>query len=233
MPAGTDSSHVMIWAAMNMMPTILGVILLTGVLSAGISSATTFLHLIGSSVANDMAVSEGKNSIRIGRVAMVGISLLVLAYALINPPSVFWIMFLGGSMAACSWMPVALGSIFSKRLTKAGAFCGMLLGMLTCFALKLYATLAGITLPVYLDPSLVGIVCNVLVMTLVSALTKVTPEEEKAREELFILPEEEKQSKDIKVTMRWERISLLLGALVFALLVILWIVPYYQGLHIL
>lgn len=74
-----------------------------------------------------MAVSEGKSSIRIGRVAMVGISLLVLAYALINPPSVFWIMFLGGSMAACSWMPVALGSIFPKGLPKRARFAGCFL----------------------------------------------------------------------------------------------------------
>ena len=46
-----ESSNVMIWAAMNLMPRLLGVLLLTGVLSAGISSATTFLSLIGASVA--------------------------------------------------------------------------------------------------------------------------------------------------------------------------------------
>ena len=39
-PGPTQS---MIWAAMNMVPTIVGVVVLTGVLAAGISSATTFL----------------------------------------------------------------------------------------------------------------------------------------------------------------------------------------------
>jgi sodium/pantothenate symporter len=52
-PAMENSSQVMIWAAMHLLPKVLGVLLLTGVLSAGISSATTFLSLIGASVAND------------------------------------------------------------------------------------------------------------------------------------------------------------------------------------
>ncbi len=229
-PEGTDSSHVMIWAAMNVLPTILGVVLLTGVLSAGISSATTFLHLVGASISNDVVRAEGKHSIKISRIAMVCVSLLVLGYALINPPSIFWIMFLGGSMAACSWMPVAVGCIFSKRLTKTGAFCGMLFGMLGCFVMKMYSTIAGITLPVYLDPSLVGMVCNVIAMVIGSALTKVTPEETRAREELFVIPEEEKDQKEIKKTFTWGKATMLLGALVFVLLLVLWIVPYYQGI---
>ena len=129
----TDSSRVMIWAAMNLLPTVLGVILLTGVLGAGISSATTFLSLIGASFANDVFYSHGRESINIGRLAMIIVSVAVLTLALVNPPSIFWIMFLGGAMAASSWMPVAFASVFSKRLTKTGAFCGMLFGFLGCF----------------------------------------------------------------------------------------------------
>ncbi|MBP3649289.1 MAG: sodium:solute symporter family protein [Clostridia bacterium] len=230
-PEGTDSSHVMIWAAMNMLPTILGVILLTGVLSAGISSATTFLHLVGASISNDIMRAEGNRSVKISRIAMVGVSLLVLAYAVINPPSIFWIMFLGGSMAACSWMPVAVGSIFSKRLTKTGAFWGMLCGMLGCFVMKMYSTFANITLPVYLDPSLVGMVCNVIAMVIGSALTKVSAEETAARNELFVIPEEEKDEKEIKKTLAWGKATILVGIAVFAMLLVLWIIPYYQGLN--
>ncbi|MCF0230562.1 MAG: sodium:solute symporter family protein, partial [Parasporobacterium sp.] len=53
-PNMEDTSHVLIYAAMNLMPKIVGVILLTGILAAGISSATTFQSLIGASVANDI-----------------------------------------------------------------------------------------------------------------------------------------------------------------------------------
>ena len=53
-PEMEDSSHVLLWASMNLMPKLLGVLLLTGILAAGISSATTFTSLIGASVANDI-----------------------------------------------------------------------------------------------------------------------------------------------------------------------------------
>lgn len=221
-----ESSHVMIWAAMNLVPKILGVVLLTGVLSAGISSATTFLSLIGSSVANDCIHSDNKHSIGIGRIVMVITSAIVLVVAVLNPPSIFWIMFLGGAIASSSWMPVALASIFSKRVTKTGAFCGMLFGFLGCFALRLYASLAGVTLPVYLDPSIVGIVCNVIAMYIGSKLTQVTEEEKAAREALFVLPEEEKNPVEIKKTLNWSKFSVSIGAIVTVGLIVLWVAPY-------
>lgn len=226
-----DSSRVMIWAAMNLLPTVLGVILLTGVLGAGISSATTFLSLIGASFANDVFYSHGKKSISIGRIAMVIVSAVVLALALLNPPSIFWIMFLGGAMAASSWMPVAFASVFSKRLTKVGAFCGMLFGFLGCFALRLYTSLSGATLPVYLDPSIVGILCNVLAMVIGSALTQVSPKEKEEREKLFIIPEVEKKPEEIRKTLKWTKASYTVGAVVFVLMIVLWVIPYLKGLR--
>ncbi len=225
-----DSSQVMIWAAMNMLPTVLGVILLTGVLAAGISSATTFLSLIGSSFANDVVTSKKKNFIRNGQIAMVIASTAVLVIAVLNPPSIFWIMFLGGAVAASSWMPVAFASIFSKRLTKAGAFCGMLSGFLGCFLLRLWASLTGTTLPVYLDPSIVGIVCNIVAMVIGTALTRVTPEEKAAREALFVIPESEKDPADIRKTLRWPKWSVGVGGIIALMMLLLWVIPYLRGL---
>lgn len=224
-----DSSRVMIWAAMNILPTLLGVILLTGVLAAGISSATTFLSLIGASFANDVFTSQGKRSIRVGRIAMVLVSAVVLCVALLNPPSIFWIMFLGGAMAASSWMPVAFASIFSKRLTKAGAFCGMLFGFLGCFALKLYSSLTGVVLPVYLDPSIVGIVCNILAMIIGSALTQISEEEVQEREGLFVIPKAEDKPEEIKKTLKWAKLSIVVGLVVAVLMLVLWVIPYLNG----
>ena len=221
-----ESSNVMIWAAMNLMPRLLGVLLLTGVLSAGISSATTFLSLIGASVANDCLQSKDKKSITLGRITMVIVAVIVLGLAVFNPPSIFWIMFLGGAVAASSWMPVAVASIFSKRVTKTGAFFGMLFGLLGCFVLKLYSSLSGVTLPVYLDPSIVGIVCNFVALIIGSALTQVTQEEKDARAALFVMPDSEKNPKEMKSTLKWAKASILIGAAVFAVLIIFWIAPY-------
>ena len=217
-PDITDSSHVMIWAAMNLMPKVLGVVLLTGVLSAGISSATTFLSLIGASVANDCMQSEGDNSIRAGRITMIIVAAVVLMLAVFNPPSIFWIMFLGGAVAASSWMPVAVASVFSKRVTKTGAFCGMLFGVIGCFTLKMYSTISGVTLPVYLDPSLVGIICNIIALVIGSMLTQVTDEEKEQRAALFIMPESEKDEKEMAKTLRWSKASMFIGVAVFVML---------------
>jgi len=224
-----DTSKVMIWASMNMMPKILGVILMTGILAAGISSATTFLSLVGASVANDVLVNK-KNKIAIGRVTMVIVSAIVLCLTLTNPPQIFWIAYLGGSIVSASWMPVALASILSKRLTKTGAFWGMLVGFVTCFSLKLYSNLTGITLPVYLEPSFVGMILNCIAMIIGSVLTKVTVEEKQAREMLFIVPDGEKNPDSVKKTLNVVKCMAIIGLIIAAFLIVFWVYPYMRAL---
>lgn len=225
-PELAQSSHVWIWAAMNAVPVFLGVILMTGVLSAGISSATTFLSLIGASAANDLAVSSGERSIRIGRYVMIGVSAAVLVCAITNPPAIFVIMFLGGAAAASSWMPVAVGCIFSRRMTKTGAFAGMLFGMIGCLAANLVKAIGGIDLPSYLDPAIIGIVCNVIAIVIGSSLTKVTEEEKRAREKLFEIPKSECDPAEVKKTINWSLSGVLVGVLITLIMLVFWIVPF-------
>ncbi len=228
------SSHVMIWAAMNMLPELLGIVLLTGVLAAGISSATTFLSLIGSSFANDVIAPDertrdSRRSIRSGQAAMVGVSAVVCLLAIFNPPSIFWIMFLGGAIAASSWMPVAFGCIFSRKLSRTGAFCGMFSGFLGCFALRLYTSLSGTSLPVWLDPSIVGIVCNVAAMVIGSCIRKVSSEELEARQKLFVMPESEKDPAEMARTLKWAKWSVGVGPVVAAVMLFMWVIPYLRA----
>lgn len=224
-PGMEDSSLVMIWASMNLIPTFLGVILLTGVLSAGISSATTFLSLIGASFSNDI-FHNSKNPIRTGRIAMVVVSICVTIFCIVNPPSLFWIMLFGGAMVAASWMPVALGSIISKRLTRQGAFAGMLTGFLVCFGIRLYTALSGASLPSILDHAFVGMICNTIVMIIVSAFTQVSEEEKEARAQLFIIPESEKDPEKIKRTLKVSRLGILVGVVVLVVLLVFWAIPF-------
>ena len=228
-PDMADSSHVMIWAAMNLLPKILGVILLTGVLAAGISSATTFLSLIGASFANDIVGTRWKNPIRVGQVVMGLVSVIVLLIATFNPPSIFWIMFLGGAIVSASWMPVAVACVFSKRLTKTGAFAGILCGFLACFFLRLWSALSGTALPVYFDPSVVGIAANLAAMFIGTKLTRVTAEEKAARDVLFVMPESEKNPAEMRKTLRAIKWSVLIGPGTIALLLVLWVIPFLHG----
>lgn len=225
-PGLEDTSKVMIWASMNMMPKILGVILMTGILAAGISSATTFLSLVGASVANDVLINSKMNKITIGRITMVVVSAIVLVLTLTNPPQIFWIAYLGGSIVSASWMPVALASILSKRLTKTGAFCGMLVGFITCFSLKLYSNVAGITLPVYLEPSFVGMILNCVAMVVGSAVTKVSQEEMDARAALFVVPINERNPKSIRKTLNVVKWMIGIGVLITVFLSVFWVIPY-------
>ena len=223
-PELSSSSHVMIWAAMNILPTFLGVILLTGILAAGISSGTTFLSLVGSSIANDVLEAKG-HSVKIGRTSMLIVAVVVCLLGVFNPPQIFWVLYFGGAIVASSWMPVSIASIVSKRVTKVGAFAGMLTGFVVCFALKLIFNLGNINYPAYLDPTLLGIVANIIAIIIGSAVTKVTSEEKEARARLFIVPESEKNPKEIKKTRIYMFIAIGLGAAITITLVLVWVIP--------
>lgn len=224
-PQMESASHVLIWAAMNILPTLLGVILLTGVLAAGISSGTTFLSLVGASVANDIYRGKG-DSIKIGRISMIVVSFIVLLLAVFNPPQILWIMYFGGAIVASAWMPVALASVLSKRITKTGAFTGMLVGLVGCFVLKLYSNHFHVTLPAIMDPVIVGIVLNIIGIVIGSALTKVTVEEKRERAKLFIVPESEKDPAERAKTLRYMKFAPVLGILVTVILIVVWVIPY-------
>ena len=225
-----DSAQCLIWASMNVLPVWLGVLLLTGVLSAGISSATTFLSLIGASFANDIFCAEEKRSIRIGQIAMIVIAVLVFGLTQVNSTSIYWIMYLGGSIVVSSWMPVAVASIFSKRATKKGVFTGMLIGFIVCFALRLMTSLTELTLPFWLDASILGMLCNILTMVIVSAMGKPTDTEIARREALFVMPEAEKDPNEMRLTLKNARFGIAVGIFVTVLFLVLWVIPYLQGL---
>ncbi len=72
----------MIWAAQHLMPTLAGVVVLAGIVAAGLSSATTFLSLVAFSASHDVmtpgSVSDAEK-LRISRWTMVGVGLAALA----------------------------------------------------------------------------------------------------------------------------------------------------------
>lgn len=237
-PDMENSTHVLIWASMHMMPKLLGVVLLTGILAAGISSATTFLSLIGASMANDIlpamkrkrstgtTESGDRANIQAGRISMVVVAGIVLALAVSNTPAIRIILYFGSSIIAASWMPVGFACILSKRVTKAGAFWGMLTGFVLCFAIKLGTHFAQVNLPSYLDPTILGIVANSVVLFVISRFTRVTEEEKREWEKLLVVPDSERGADDVKKTLAFARWGLLIGPLFAGILLAFWIIPY-------
>lgn len=231
-PALEQPSYVFIWAAMNVLPPLLGVIFLTGILAAGISSATTFLSLIGTAFANDVfEIRNDKKRLLVGRLAIVLTAVLVLYLSYNNSTSqMFWIRNLGSTVIASSWLPVCIASIWSRRVTKAGAFWGMLAGFLGTAGVKAYTTANSVLLPAYFDPFFVGVALNILVMVVVSAVTKITPQELEARERILIMPESEKDPVEIRKTKRAVLMFVGLGIFVAVSLIVLWVIPYNMAL---
>ena len=225
-PGPTES---MLWAVMNLTPKVVGVISLTGVLAAGISSATTFLSLIGSSVSNDIfVVNDDKKKLALGRIAIVVVCIIVLVLAIFNPPQIYIVLLLSGTVVVCSWFPVCIASVWSKRITKTGAFAGMLCGFIGCAAMKIISAGGGLSLPIYLDSFVVGLVANLFGLIIGSALTQPTSEEKAAREKLFIAPEGEMIESEVKKTKRTLMCFMIFGALVAVTMILLWVLPYWN-----
>lgn len=225
-----EPTRSMIWAAMNLVPTAVGVVVLTGVLAAGISSATTFLSLIGSSVANDiMVISDDRKKLKYGRIAIVAVCIIVMFLAVYNPPQIYIILLLSGTVVVCSWFPVCIASIWSKRITKIGAFAGMLCGFLGCAVMKIIGS-GGVALPIYLDSFVVGLAANIIALIIGSALTKVSDEERAEKAKLFVMPKEEDKDNEVKKTKLTLLCFVAFGFGVALLLILLWVVPYYKAL---
>ena len=224
-------SSALIWASMEIMPTVLGVIVLSGVLASAISSATTFLSLIGSNITKDvMNIKNDKKQLTIGRLIILIVAIIICLLCIFWPPQIFWITYLGATIVACSWLPVSIASVWSKRVTKAAAFTSMLSGFVVSAAMKIYVTINSITLPIYFDPFFIGIAVSIITLIVVSIFTKVTEKEKEERAKLFILPEGEDNPKEIKKTKLMVGLTIPLGIIITVALLLLWVIPYMKGL---
>ena len=234
-PSIDPASTNFIWAAMNVMPMIVGVILLTGVLSAGVSSASTFLSLIGSSLTNDILagrhVEDESANLKLSRFGMAFVSIVVLIIAFFNPPQIFWIMYFGGTVIASSWGVVALSSVWSEKISENGAFWGMLLGFLGCVIPKTYSALSGTTLPIYLDPFFIGIVMSIIGIVAGSKAKAPSSEETDLLRSLHVRPESEKDPAKDKVTFNLMYVYLAFGILLGIFFLAGYALPYTAAMH--
>ena len=71
----------------------------------------------------------------------------------------------------------------------------MLLGFFGCAVMKIYITVSGATLPIFLDPFFVGLALNILGLVVGSMVTQVTTEENAMRQTLLLQPKAELDGK--------------------------------------
>jgi len=221
--------RVMIWASMNLMPSLLGALVLAGVVAAALSSATTFLSLVGFNLSNDiLSRPEGtdRSALSYSRLMMLATSIVALIVSLSFEPRIFWLTYFAGTLFASAWGPVALMSVWSKRITAAAAMWGIVAGFLGNVIPKLLS-LAGLVIwPAYLNPILIGATLSLITVLAVASFTKVTEEEREYRESLFVAPQKDVEPGKIARTLKVAHITGGFGLLSAFLLMIWFVLPY-------
>jgi Na+/proline symporter len=228
-PEISPSETVMIWAAKNLVPSFLGATLLAGIMAAALSSASTFLSLIGFSVSNDIVVRKKQLTVNASRIAMCVTGIVVLVLCFIFPPNVFWLMLFIGTVFASSWGPVGFMSIWSKSITADGAFWGIVTGFFGNVIPALFDYIDFISLPSYLNPALIGASISLVTIIYISKLGTVTAQEAQYRQDLHLTPEINCDLQKTKVTMLAPAALVLYGCVMPLLLIKYYVIPYQTG----
>lgn len=230
-PDIVPAENVYIWAAVNIMPTWLGILILLGIMSAILSSCATFLQLIGNSVSNDIIIRKATNQKKVllySRVIMLLSSVVILLFTFWQPPAVMWMGYFAATLFAASWGPVTFASVYSKKITKDAAFWSIITGFSTVIILEIIQNF-WFDFPVYFHPVIIGTVLSSLVLFVGSKFGEVSIEERTFQQSLWKAPESLYDQKEMVITKRYPNIMILAGVTI----IILTFVIYYIPLHVL
>jgi len=197
------SEQVMIYAALNLLPELLGALLLAGIMAAGLSSASTFLSLVGFSVSNDLFrhdTVDDKRMLKLSRLIMLVVGLITLVIAFFSPIDIFWLTYFVGTLFASAWGPVALMSVWSKSITADAAFWGIVSGFAFNALPKALEYFEWISLPFWLDPILLGGLVSLIVVLVLSRLGRVSRTEQTYRLQLHRVSQQDVSISKLRFT---------------------------------
>lgn len=134
MPDLTDGETIYMFMINDMFPDIIAGVLLTAILAAIMSTASSQLLVTASSVSRDLYAllfkksTEGTAIVWVSRITVLVVSIIAIVIALDADSSVF-------GLVACAWGgfgaafgPLIIFSLFWKRMTLQGAISGMVVG---------------------------------------------------------------------------------------------------------
>ncbi len=228
----TPPESATIWASLNMLPEILGALMLAGIMAAVLSSASTFLSLVGFSVSNDIGIhtsSDEKKTLRFSRLMMLVVGTITLFAALVFPPDIFWLTTFIATVFASSWGVVGLMSIWSKRISESAAFWGMLTGLVFNVVPKFFTFVGLLELPSYLNPVIIGGVASLVVTIAISRRTAVSEEESVYLKKLHERPPGETNPKKTRTTLLAPVLLVANGVITPVLLTKYYVLPYQRA----
>lgn len=227
----TPEESATIWASLNILPPLLGAVMLAGIMAAALSSASTFLSLVGFSASSDIGLHRNvdeQKTLRYSRAMMLVIGALALIAALVFPPDIFWLMLFIGTVFASSWGPVGLMAVWSRRITEAGAFWGMLSGLVFNVVPKFFEYVGAVVFPSWANPVVIGAVASVVVTIAVSRRTLVSPAERDYLSRLHVTPAAEIDAGRTRTTL-WAPALLIANGLIMPFVLLAYYVRPYQA----
>lgn len=232
-PGMEQPERVLIWAAFEVMPKCVGVLMLTGIMTAGLSSASTFLSVVSFSLSSDVLNLDTRNEtshLRWTRGIVLGVGLFALVLAYLDLSSIRIITWFASTIIAASWGYVAFASVWSKRLTERGAYLAMVGGFCGYLFFKLLKELGVPHLVAFLDPFFIGLFLSVILGVLGSRGQTRTPEELAFLEKLHRIPAEEAQAKEYRKDRGYGWLMVGMGVLVSVFLLKYWAIPYNRAI---
>jgi len=220
-----------IWASLNLFPEFLGALMLAGIMAAVLSSASTFLSLVGFSASNDIGIHKSADemkTLRFSRIMMLVIGTVALIAAFVFPPNIFWLTTFIATVFASSWGPVGLMSIWSSRITESAAFWGMLSGLVFNIVPKFFEFIGMIHFPSYLNPVIIGGAVSLVVTITISYRTTVSTEESSYLNKLHVTPADEIDARKMRTSL-WAPAIIILNGLIMPYLLITYYVRPFQA----
>lgn len=221
-----------IWASLNLLPSFLGALMLAGIMAAVLSSASTFLSLVGFSASNDIGLNQTGNEakkLRFSRLMMLVVGTAALAAALVFPPNIFWLTTFIATVFASSWGPVGIMSIWSDRITESAAFWGMTSGFVFNIVPKLFEFIGLVEFPAYLNPVVIGAAVSLLVTVIISRRTSRSDEEVEYLAALRETPASDVSERKSCLTMLAPLLLYANGLIMPVVLIYYYVLPYQKA----
>jgi len=171
----SDTVLVKLIERANFSPWLIG-ILLSGALAAAMSTGANLAHTAASVIVRDFYVKLFKTKLKerslvmMTRILVLTISLLSYLLALYSPSSLVSLLLIayGGVV---QFFPIIVAAFFWRRVTKAGAYAGLISGTLVMVYYSFFAP------PLFdIHAGILGLIVNVVVLFVVSLLTQPMPE---------------------------------------------------------
>jgi sodium/pantothenate symporter len=232
-PSITPTENVLIWASTNLLHPVMGILLLSGIEAAGLSTCSTFLQIIGQTFVRDiMGITAtegeaGQRTLKVSRIVMLVFSIVSLIVTYVQPAGVLYVAKMAGTVIAGSFGVVSIASVWSKYLTKSGAIAGICCGF-TGSVLMNVLSIAGFSFSEWIGPFFMGTFMSLVGMILGNRFSTITQAEITYREALHVDPEGLYDPQEVKKTRFYPFSAIVVGLIVIVIMIKMYALPYLQ-----